>query len=95
MTGMKANFADNTCLENLDCCDPIKPSNLGIAPSAALMGIGYFFPVPAICLVYGIVCIADKRHFAAWKNALGLKDSTKVAPQNVLARLGASSGARL
>jgi hypothetical protein len=58
--GMRANFQGDECLDDASCCDHLDYRDVG--PNATLMAFGYFFPVSAISLVYGIVCAKDKNH---------------------------------
>jgi hypothetical protein len=78
--GMRISFSGNACLDDSSCCENLNSAS--VAPDGALMAFGFFFPISAITLVYGIVCSRDKNHYKAWQQYLvrkGLVGTSTVA----------------
>ncbi len=78
--GMRISFSGNACLADSSCCEDLNPAS--VAPDGTLMAFGFFFPISAITLVYGIVCSRDKNQQKAWRQYLlkkGLIGTSTVA----------------
>jgi hypothetical protein len=94
-------YAGEACQGDNSCCDHLNPVTLGMAPSAVVIALGYYFAVSAIPLTLGAIFSGDKKHREGWMttkagaamlNSVGISNTKNSAADSSMAS-GQSSSA--